>query len=327
MNIMNINILRNAAPALLMAAITLTACSDNEDNKPSLADTDRMEELLDHDIADIENFKQKYGTYLLYDFDDLLDFAYQFEEASAWRNATVTHLDKADAPAAVKFLEGTDTEPAFFNCYTDEMKTTQFPRKILLCKTIESSEELGLSQPSQSRHTAVANMNSMSIAGLDAASLAALDTQDKRTDFFRQLNYILLAGYIVNSKANLFVNNNFFEYSKAYYNTLISEDRKPASNFRKTGDPDVDADGFYAKFYARGLFFPLKGDEETYYDSATNDLISFIKAFVFMDEDTAKELREYETMTEKMRMLLQDLESMGVKTASINPVAAQYFGE
>lgn len=42
------------------------ACSDNEDNTPSLADNNRLEALIDHSNADIMDFKQKYGTYILY---------------------------------------------------------------------------------------------------------------------------------------------------------------------------------------------------------------------------------------------------------------------
>ena len=311
---------------VILTTIMLTACSEDEDNIPSMADTDRMEQLVDHDNAYIENFKQKYGTYILYDFDDLIDFAYQFEEASAWREAIVTHLKKADVPAAIAFLKGFGNGSAFLDCYSDDLLKTLFPRKLLLCAKIESSQNLGLSIPVDGIHTAVANMNSMSIARLDAASLASIDTESERKQYFQQLNYIFLAAYLVNSRNDLFVDKTFFEYSKAYYGTLIDENRKQASAFQKTGDPDKDATGFYAKFYDRGLFYPLGGDEETYYDSRTNDLISYIHEFVFMDEATAKELKNFEMMSEKVRILAQSLREIGVDIEKVNPVATENFG-
>lgn len=308
-------------------SLTFSSCRESEDNTPSLADRDRMEELIDNSNADIVEFKQKYGTYILYEFDDLLDFAYQFEEASAWREATVTHLDKADVQAALEFLQGGEnkTENAFLNCYNDQMISNYFPRKLLICKSIASSDALGYSTPVGGLHTAVANLNSMTIAGLDAASLSSLNTEAKRTQYFRQLNYILLANYIVNARGELFVDNTFFEHSKTYYNTLIDESRKQAREFQKTGDETIDAANFYAKFYDRGLFYPLEGDEETYYDSATEDLVSYLHELIFMDEALATELERFSMMNDKMQLVARSLQEMGVDVEMINEIAAQHF--
>ncbi len=298
--------MKNVYIWLLVSLCWITyACSDNEDTTPSMADTDRLENLLDKSNTDILSFKEKYGTYILYEFNDLLDFAYQFEEAKAWRSATITKLDKTDVPAAISFLKAN-----FLNCYTENVITNYFPRKLLICSQIYG-ETLGVSEVSKvGYHQAVANINSMTIAGLDANTLNGLNGIQK-ADYIRQLHFIYLAGYLVNARGNYYPNSVFFDYCATLYNSLMNTDRLQAKNF-----PD-------AFFYEKG-FFRLD-DEETYYGSAEEDLINFTKNLILMDQTLHDTLLQYELMTKKMQLVAKGLKDLGVQVELINPLIADFL--
>lgn len=281
------------------------ACSDNEDTTPSMADTDRLENLIDKSNTDIMSFKEKYGTYILYEFDDLLDFAYQFEEADAWRSATITKLDKADVPVAVSFLKNN-----FLNCYTENLITNYFPRKLLICSQIYG-QTLGVSEVSKATyHQAVANINSMTIAGLDTNTLNSLNKTQK-ADYLRQLHFIYLAGYLVNVRNYYFPNKTFFDYCTTLYNSLTNPERVQAKKF-----PDEF-------FYEKG-FFRL-ADKETYYGTAEEDLINFTKNLILMDQTLHDTLLHYELMTKKMQLVAKGLKDLGVQVELINPLIADFL--
>ena len=100
----------------LLVLVCLCSCSEDEDTTPSLEDTDRLEGLIDKSNKTITDFKEKYGTYILYQFDQLLDFAYQFDQAASWRSAELTYLEKEDVDGAVEFLMD-----KFMACYGDSV--------------------------------------------------------------------------------------------------------------------------------------------------------------------------------------------------------------
>ena len=112
---------------MLVGACCFFACSEDEDTTPSLKDTDRLEELIDKSNKTIMDFKEKYGTYILYQFDQLLDFAYQFDQAASWRAAELTYLEKEEVVGAVDFLIN-----RFMACYGDSVKVNYLPRKVLM---------------------------------------------------------------------------------------------------------------------------------------------------------------------------------------------------
>ncbi len=285
----------------------LGACSDDEDTTPSMADVDRLEGLIDTSNSDIMDFKEKYGTYILYDFDHILDFAYQFEEATSWRNAEITRLEKEDATDAVRFLKEN-----FFNCYTDDIIKNYFPRKLLICSKIYGTT-LGVSESKgKNYHDAVANLNSMTIAGLDKASLDGL-TEETKDAYLRQLHFIYLAGYLVNARTFYYLDDAFFEYSGTLYSSLMDPNRKPARDM-----PDEF-------FYQKGFF--RVPDSDTYFGTADEDLIQFTKHLILMDKDMFKTLVQYEVMKRKMQIAAQGLQSLGVKLEEINEYAARFLDE
>lgn len=294
----------------VLAVITLCSCSENEDNTPSMADKDRLDSLLDKSNADVFNFEQKYGTYILYRFDTLLDFAYQFEEASNWRTAKVTMLEQADEAGAVTFLKNN-----FLNRYSDEVLTTYFPRKLLICSRVYGLT-LGVStvksESTAEYHQAVANLNSMTVANLDARTLNDLATADK-TAFVRQIHYIYLAGYLISSRGyHDFVNETFFNYNATDYKSLIDPSRKPVSAF----DDET--------FYKKGFFRP-EDESATYYGSSEEDLIAYVKNLVLMDEGVHDVVMAHSLMKSKMELVARSLKAFGVDIEGINPLSKDFL--
>lgn len=282
------------------------ACSDNEDTTPSMADTDRLETLIDTSNADIVEFKEKYGTYILYEFDDLLDFAYQFEEASAWRSAVITKLDAEDVPNAVSFLK-----EYFLNCYTEDLYINYFPRKLLICSKIQAGT-LGLSTgDGTGYHYAAANLNSMTIAKLDKETLDGM-TDTEQDTFIRQMHYIFLGGYLANARSYYYVDDSFFDYSQTYYNSLMDTNRTQAQNL---------SDSF---FYEKGFFRPEDG-EDTYFGTAEDDLIAFTKNLILMDESILETVQSNDMLNQKMQLVAQGLKEIGVEVETINPLSANFL--
>lgn len=278
--------------------LSLTACSEEEDTTPSMADKDRLEALIDTDIAKIKQFRDNYGTYILYNFDKNLDFAYQFEQASNWNGASLKMIDKAEASAAVDVLYDN-----VFSCYSDEYKKKFYPRKLLLVNDIQSSGELGLSMPDAGHHVAVANINSVTFA-----------TNALLSESAGQYHRALLADYLVKARGQYPVEEAFFAYSQKDYASLMNSSRKNARQL-VAENPDF--------FYEHGFFFP-QDDESTYFPSAEDDVIAFIENMITMDKAYADMLMEKPVMADKMHLLTTGLMAIGVDVKQINPWAEQF---
>ena len=290
----------------VMIALCL-GCDDSEDVTPSLSDTDRMDTLFDATVPGLAGFKDTYGTYVLYKFDPLLDFAYQFEEADSWRSAQITYLDKEEAGNAFAFLQ-----QHFISCYRDTIrvedkpvvtnfKKEYFPRKFLICSKIQSSAVLGLSEPVSRLHSAVANINSFTVGGLDRVTLSRL-SGDELTQYVQQLHYIFLAGYVVNSRRNLFAPLEFYDACSKLYGTKID----------RTGTVNEDY------FMNRGFFFIEAG--ERFYPQQVDDLEIFIKNAVQMTNQMLEKVNNHALVRNKMTFVVKALEAMGVDVERINPL-------
>lgn len=299
--------MKNVYICILMSLCWIAgACSDKEDTTPSMADENRLEALLDQSNTDIVEFKEKYGTYILYEFDDLLDFAYQFEEASAWREAVITKLDKEDVPNAVSFLKTN-----FLTCYNEQIMKEYFPRKLLICSKIYGAT-LGVSQvTTRSYHSATANMNSVAFAGLDRNTLSGLTDAQKKS-YLQQLHFVYLAGYVINARTHYFVDNAYFSYCSTLYNSLMDSNRTQAKDL---------SDEF---FYEKGFFRP-DIESDTYFRTAEDDLIAYTKNLILMDQDTHDIIQHHEIMESKMRLVAQGLKNMGVQVEQINPLIGDFL--
>ena len=291
---------------MLVGACCFFACSEDEDTTPSLKDTDRLEELIDKSNKTIMDFKEKYGTYILYQFDQLLDFAYQFDQAASWRAAELTYLEKEEVEGAVDFLMN-----RFMACYGDSVKVNYLPRKVLMCCKIKA-RQLGISIPrggDLGDHDAAANMNSFTVAGLDNANLTAM-SEERLEEYVRQLHYIFLAGYVVNVRRLMFVEDTFFDPCKTLYGTEVERDKNvqlPAEDYLKLG------------------FFPITDIEEYSYPLELDDLIDFVENLVKMDQEMHDTIMEYELMKAKMQNVAGSLKAMGVAVEKINPLAVDFL--
>lgn len=288
----------------------MASCSTKEDTAPSYADTDRMEELIDNSIEAIARFRDDYGTYVLYRFDKTLDFAYQFEQATNWQNATLTTIGRDEAAAAFDMLAAN-----VFCCYGDAYKRELFPRKLLLTASISSSAELGLSVPVGGKHSAVANINSVTFAHMAAQDVAeAMADNSVMTARCNAMHRALLADYLVKARGKYPVTDEYFSYSKTDYASLMSSSRKTAAQLLR------EDENF---FYDRGFFNP-EDEESTYFPAAEEDILAFICNMITMDKPTADRMLDMPLMANKMHLITKGLSDMGVDVVAINPVMEQF---
>lgn len=296
---------------VLFVSLLFSSCSEREDTTPSNADTDRLETLIDNSISTVKDFKDKYGTYILYDFDKNLDFAYQFEQASNWNNARLTTISHDDAASAVDMLYS-----EVFSCYSDDYKTRLFPRKLLLVDDIASSAELGLSVPFQGHHIAVANINSVTFSGMSKDNVQSLTSDESAlTLHCNEMHRALLADYLVKARGEYPVGEDYLAFSINEYSSLMNSSRKNVAQILRD-DPNF--------FYNHGFFIP-EDDESTYFPGAEDDIISFIQHTITMDKETANFLLDIPLMASKMHLITTGLQSLGVDVVKINPNIEQFL--
>lgn len=284
-------------------ALSMASCAESEDTKPSYADTDRLETLIDNSIQQIADFKNTYGTYILYNFDKQLDFAYQFENASTWNEARLTTIGHDDASVAVSMLYS-----RVFNCYGDNYKKEYFPRKLLIVDDIMSSQELGLSLPKEGHHMAVANINSVTFAGMSVADIESMATDASKSEaLLANLHRALLCDYLVKARGEYPVDDTFFNYSMNDYSSLMDNRNNVSAILKK--NPSF--------FHEHGFFNP-DDDELTYFPSAEDDVVAYIQHIITMDEATRDTIMNHPVMAAKMHVMCVGLHEMGVDLESIN---------
>jgi len=157
-------------------------------------------------------------------------------------------------------------------------------------------------------HDAAVNMNSYTAANLDKESREAMD-ETRKTEYFRQLHYVYIAGYLLEVKRNVFVSDLFFDPSDNLYSTKI--DKNVAA--------ELDED-----FYMSRGFFPLDA-EENYYPSRMEDLRVFVQNLIVMDQIMRDKVMERSLMRIKMGNVVQGLKAIGVDIESINPFATEFL--
>ncbi|MBQ0049231.1 MAG: hypothetical protein KBT12_03185 [Bacteroidales bacterium] len=282
---------------LLSAWLLATACSDKEDTTPSNADTNRLEALLDRSIPAVADFCDTYGTYLLYNFDLRLDFAYQFGQATAWEKASIERLSRSEAEAAVAWLQ-----EQVFSHYSDSFKAKFLPRKFLLAKSITSNDMLGRSEPHNGKHAVVANLNSITVGQY-------VDPQ--------AIDRAILSDYLVNARGVTPVDKAFFEISANAYSTLMDENRLQARHLLEK-DPEF--------FHENGFFNPTN-EESTYFSSSRLDLAQYVDSLIGMTQEMHDRIMEGENtdMMKKMARVAHGLNAIGVDVSKLNPWALDFL--
>lgn len=306
----------------MLSVLLLAGCNDDENIIPSMADTDRLEELLGTGHPALVDFKDKYGTYVLYRFDKLLDFAYQFEAATDWRNAQLTFLDEADIDGAWSFLQ-----EHFVSCYQDTVridgrdtitnfKKELFPLKLLICSEIASSGELGISVATDGKHWVTASQNSFTVAGLSSKRLENL-TEEELVAYVRQIHYIFLAGYVVDARRELLVSDAFLEADSKLYGTQIDRGMK------------VDKETF-EKYCMNQGFFPVYDADDAmgdYFPQALEDIAVFLQKTILMNRDDLEKIKNYSLVWNKANILVKALLEIGVDVKRINPIMMELVSE
>lgn len=272
-------------------------CSEKEDISPSNADTNRLESLLDRTIPDIADFCDKYGTYILYDFDQRLDFAYQFEQATAWEKASIEKLNHDGAVVSVAWLKTN-----VFSHYTDEFKSKYLPRKFLITQSVKGNETLGRVSPYNGTYSVLANINSITVAQYENA---------------QDVDRAILADYLVNARGENPVEKAFFEPSQIYYSTLMDSHRLQAKQLLER-NPDF--------FHDNGFLNP-SDEETTYFPSSRLDLVQYIDSLVGMTEQLHDMIMNSGNtdMLTKMAYVAHGLQSIGVNVGSLNPWAIDFL--
>lgn len=292
---------------ILCAGLTVS-CGKEQVLTPSMADKDRLEAMVDRTIPAVRDYLNDYGTYVLYEFDQILDFAYQFDEAKAWRDATITKLAKADVTEAMTFLEAN-----FFDKYTKELKKEFLPRKLLICGRLNAAA-LGISvSPTNEKlfdHSAAANMNSMTISKLDRATIDAMTAEQKKAHI-QQLNYIFVAGYIVNVRREIFVEQSFYDASSKLYGTKIEHD-SPQNNRPES------------IFFEKGFFKPT-AENVNFYPVEMEDVQLYIEHAIKMDETMKDKIIANSIMRNKMSITIKSMKDFGIAIESINPLVSEFI--
>lgn len=297
-----------AIAALSGATMTLSSCSETEDTTPSYADKDRMETLLDRTIPAIADFADKYGTYMLYDFNQQLDFAYQFEQSTEWNSAEITRLTRDEAVVAADFLCAN-----VFNSYSDEFKKKYFPRKMLLTSQVKTKLNTVLGRSiadDRGYHQGMANINSVTLARLGSGGVP--NDPAEYADYIKAVHSTLLASYLVEARAQYPANDNYYKVSTAYYSSLMTPNRTQA------GKLGVDF------FHEKGFFFP-EDDHDTYFASPQHDMVQFIDSMICMNQAMHDEVLDVTPMAQKVCILANGLKDMGVDITGINPLLNDFM--
>lgn len=297
--------MKNIFAAILCAGL-LAACHQEDAVTPSNLEHNRLEDIVDLSYPLVRECHDKYGSYILYQFDSLADFAYLFEQAGSWRSAEVQKLDKADVQGALDYLQ-----QEFMSYYPEEMKNsdgvlveTRFrekylPLKFLICKEIIGGT-LGItSVPGGTRdyHDATANMNCFAVSRLDAVSLADMPPQRAR-QFRNNIHYMFLAGYLSNAKHVELANAAFYDVSRMFYGTAVPVNSR-----------DED-------YYNRGF---IVANNLTTFPSAGVDLREYLNVLINMEESQVNQLRSYVLIKVKATHLVKSLTDLGVDILALNP--------
>ena len=322
---------------LLFCVSVFAACDDEDDLKPSYADEERIEGLLDLSKPLVKEYKEKYGVNILYHFDDTLDFKFGFYTTGSnglWGNIEIQHLETDEN---VDFALETLDEMVF-SCFTDEFKKC-LPYKILLADAMSSVNtsldalkgEMDVEETSSSA-TVLANsfsymftFNKESMEGLSETRLKNL----------RDVKLYHLISYVFN-KANLYekIPESFY----ADVNHLHGENVDMVAHMEEELPIGT---GSYKSYYKPEWYIdlgmaltkrsPLRTTRTRYeqylalsssktFPDKRRDFRNFLSVMIF---PTKESLEKYfltsELFCKRMRIAMEVLESVGVDPLKINP--------
>lgn len=134
---------------VLLLAIGLIACNQEDQLTPSNIDEDRLSELIDLSKPLVKEYKENYDVNILLNFNDTLDFKFGLWQNSIkdmWANFKISHVNEGNEDETLglfdeivlQAFQDDITAPAKVGgqTYHSEFKKKYFPHKILLADTI-----------------------------------------------------------------------------------------------------------------------------------------------------------------------------------------------
>lgn len=326
---------------LLISVICFSAC-DEDDIKPSYADEDRLEGLLDLSKPLVKEYKEKYGVNILYNFDDTLDFKFGFYPDPShgyWEKIGITCLDSVESVDYA--LEKLDE--MVFSYFNDEFKK-RLPYKMLLADIVEIEAPsnpdhlMGESDVSESGTVTVIANNYSFMLAFNKKSMESFS--DAKLKNLRDVKLFHLICYVVN-KHNLYE-----EIPEAFYTDVDYLHGESVDSVAIKEEVLPVGSGPYARYYTPEWYIglgmaltmnsPKTGVSSNYqqrvqkdnalkFPDRKRDFRNFVCVMVFTGES---DLRKYywssEVFCERMRIAMKLLENWGVDVLKINPALSMF---
>lgn len=319
---------------ILVCVLVFSACSE-DDLKPSYADEERLEGLLDLSKPLVKEYKEKYGVNILYNFDDTLDFKFGFYTLSgntAWGKIVVHHLDSVEVvDYALKRLDET-----VFSYFKDEFKQ-RLPYKILVSDIVELTNN----PDNLMSESDVVESGTVSVIG-NAYSYMFAFNMESMEEFsaaklknLRDVKLYHLISYVM-SKHDLYK-----DIPESFYAPVNYLHGQSVDSIAGTEDELPVGTGPYARYYTPEWYMglgmaltqqsPRRNASSTYalrvqkdnsltFPDKARDFRNFVSVMIFTSESN---LRKYylpfPLFCERMRIAMQLLEEWGVDVLKINP--------
>lgn len=328
---------------LLIGVLGFGAC-DEDELKPSYADEERLEGLLDLSKPLVKEYKEKYGVNILYNFDDTLDFKFGFYTTTSnnfWGKIGISHLDSTEVvDYALERLES-----MVFPYFKEEFKK-RLPYKMLLADIVEIG---GASNPDHLMNESdVKEEGAVSVIANDFSYMFAFNKEsmenfsDAKLKNLRDVKLFHLICYVVN-KHNLYA-----EIPEEFYSEVDYLHGESVDSLAMEEEELPVGIGPYARYYTPEWYMglgmaltmnsPKSGAASSYqqrlqkdnalkFPDRQRDFRNFICVMVFTTESNLqKYYLPFPLFRERMRVAMGMLESWGVDVLRINP-ALKMFNE
>lgn len=282
--------------AVLVAFFAMACNSDEAALKPSNTDEDRVATQIDLNNPTIANLYATYNSGVLYQYDNILDFAYVAStsgEAARWEGIEIPELKTLftdtlgimaaeDVPAYNAYVEQAVTfiDTTLFKYFKPNTRIAGLmPYKVLLSESVFSDSEVtgesgSVLVESESRYSSKAT--SALRAVYNANSIVFAVNQDevaKDIDEYTKDNfYILLCRIMGMHDLYNEVPDSFFEGKSTYYGQNMEAPYKAYMNW---GDEKtvyvIDKDWFYSLGFIDATYFYASSGLRTYYQSYDED--------------------------------------------------------
>ena len=325
---------------ILVCVFGFSACNEDE-IKPSYADEERLEGLLDLSKPLVKEYKEKYGVNILYNFHDTLDFKFGFYSTTSnalWSNLVIHHLNSAEVVDYA--LEKLDE--MVFTYFKDEFKQ-RLPYKMLLSDIVE----LGASNPDNlMAESDVVETGTVSVIGNTYSYMFAFNEEamesfaEAKLKSLRDVKLYHLISHVVKQ------HNLYKEIPEDFYAQVDYLHEESVDTVAMMEDELPVGTGPYARYYTPEWYMglgmaltmnsPKRSAASSYqqrlqtnnslkFPDRERDFRNFICVMVFTKES---DLRNYylpsPLFCERMRIVMDLLESWGVDVLKINPALAMF---